>query len=181
MHFTRNKSRIIKIKPRGVYKTWGIIGRACRPKKTMKLFIYMLYLLVLLCSSIPTLVVCQNSTGGYILVEVVGVGNSSVINASGLNVSQLGTNTNFNLVLLPKLSPGNTTKTDNSSSSGLDWWAWALIAGAGAVLIIMLILVAVFYADVKKMWGYQKVATQMDGKDKKVIEVALVQACGPYV
>lgn len=155
-------------------------ARVRQPSSQMKTFIYAIFFL--LCSGTPPLVVCGNSTGGYMLIEVVGVSNSSVINASGLNISQLGTNTDFNLVLLPKLSPGNnTTDTGSSSSSGLDWWAWVLIAGAGVILVAMLILVAVFYADMKKIWGYEKVATQAEARDRKVIEIALVQPCGPYV
>lgn len=150
----------------------------------MRHFIHSFNLLMLLCWSMLPLTVCVNSTGGQFVMEVVGASNSSMINASGLNFSLLGTNTDFNLVLLPKISPGNTTSTDDSSTN-LDWWWWALIAGGGAILIIVLILVAVFFADfagIKKYMGYEKVAAQIDsGKSRKIIEVALVQPCAPYV
>ena len=139
--------------------------------------------MLLVCSSIPPLVVCANSTGGYFLIEAVGVNNSASVNVSGLNITRLGTNTEFNVALLPKLSPGNTTSTDSSNSDGWDWWVWALIGGAGLILIVLLILLAVFYSDIKKTWqGYNKMESQVNQcKDKKVIEVTLVQPCGPYV
>jgi hypothetical protein len=151
----------------------------------MNQFIHTLNLLLVLFSSALPVTICSNSTGGHFVMDVIGASNSSAINASGLNFSLLGTNTDFNLVLLPKLSPGNTTSTSDSSS-GLDWWEWALIAGAGVILIIMLILIAVFYADfagIKKYMGYEKVGARIDNtvRNQKVIEVELVQPCAPYV
>lgn len=150
------------------------------------------FLALLVCASLPAPVACQtNSTGGYFLIEAVGVNSSSPnsLNVSGANVTLLGTNTVFDLALLPKISPGNSTKTTTAAAEASTtddawaWWVWALIGGAGLILIVTFILFVVFYSEFKTMiQGYNKVASQQAVyKDRKVIEVTLVQPGGAYV
>jgi hypothetical protein len=133
-------------------------------------------------------VLCANSTGGYWAIVLPGALNVSNLNLSGVNLTQLGTDTSFDVIPNPKPSPGNTTDTGSSDSSdGLSWWAWVMIGVGGLFLIVILILVAVFYADIKKYMGYEQLpktaaagggAMGAEAAGRKIIEVALVHpAC----
>ncbi len=150
----------------------------------MNQFVFGFYLSLLVCASQPPPVVCQNSTGGHYLIEAVGVNSSSSsLNVSGISVTLLGTNTVFDVALLPKLSPGNsTTSAASTTNDGWAWWVWALIGGAGMILVVLFILFIAFYSDFKKMvGGYTKMQSQEVYKDRKVIEVTLVKPGAVYV
>ena len=133
---------------------------------------------------------CANSTGGYYAIELPGAVNVSSVNISGVNLTNLGTDTSLDVVLNPKPPPGNTTDTGSSTSDGLSWWAWVMIGVGGVFLVTILILVAVFYADIKKYMGYEQLPNPnpnpktagggmgSQAAGRKIIEVALVHpAC----